>query len=220
MKSSAQVISLTPQSNTIEITSNTTITLGSSGFKTYLVCPGVTLFYTESSTMDSIILLSGSTLVIDSAFSYGYAIVYAQSGSTVDMNFRQTGSLNYESGVTILDTTVFPPSFFQGSQQVNTIQISYANLSGGASACTPLNIQDIDTQNESVHVNVEGNNLNIKTINTSPKYYCIINAQGQKVKQFQSKNNIITEDISLLPNGIYWLKWISNSAQDVISFWK
>lgn len=219
LESTAQVLSLTPQANAVQVTSNTIVTPGA-GTKTYIVCPGVILNYSESSTMDTIILRSGSTLIIDSAFSYGYANIYAQAGSTIDMNFRQTGSLTYEAGVTILDTNIAPPSFFINSLQVTTIQISNANLPGGVSACTPLGIQHIDNKNESVNIYVGGNVLNIKAKNAINTSFSIINAQGQKVKQFQGQDTTINEDISMMPNGIYWLTWISNTAQGVVSFMK
>ncbi len=218
--STAQVISLTPQANTYQIITNTTFGPGTPGTKTFIVCPGVTLNYSESSTMDTIILRSGSTLKIDSIFSYGYARIYAQTGSTVDMNFRQTGSLSYEAGVTILDTNIGPPSFFQGAQQVTTVQISYANILGGVSACSPTNVGDIDKDNKSVNVHVAGNTLHIRSSNSIEKSYSIINTQGQVVKEIRSTLDILHEDISLLSKGIYWLKWKSISNQGVVAFTK
>lgn len=218
--STAQVISLTPQANTYQIITNTTFGPGTPGTKTFIVCPGVTLNYSESSTMDTIILRSGSTLIVDSAFSYGYANIFAQAGSTVDMNFRQTGSLTYEAGVTILDTNIAPPSFFLGAQQVTTVQISYANILGGVSACSPTNVGDIDKNNKSVNVHVAGNTLHIRSSNSIEKSYSIINTQGQVVKEIRSTLDILHEDISPLSEGIYWLKWKSISNQGVVAFTK
>ncbi len=220
MTSSAQVINLVPQANAIQLTTNTSVSPGTPGIKTYIVCPGVTLTYSESSTMDTIILRGGSTLIFDSTFSYGYARVYAQAGSTVDMNFRQTGSLIHEAGVTILDTTIAPPSFFQGSQLVNWVQISYANIPGGVSACSPTSIGNIEKDHQSVNVHVAGNTLHIRSSNSIEKSYSIINTQGQVVNEIRSNLDILHEDISLLSEGIYWLKWKTNSNQGVVAFTK
>lgn len=215
----AQVINFTPNANTIVVTTNTTVGIGGGNFKTYLVCPGVTLSYAESSTMDTILLESGATLKFDSAISYGYASVYAKNGATVDMNFRQTGKLTYVNGVTILDTAVGPPSFFFGKQLVNGINYYYNNLPGGV-GCTPNTVEDVSKE-DLLRIATTPNELFLFLNKDKGKFQIkILNASGQILCTKKDVSQSEKIDISSFSTGMYRLVWHSETKAGSEAFIK
>ncbi|MCC7029356.1 MAG: T9SS type A sorting domain-containing protein [Chitinophagaceae bacterium] len=204
----AQVINFTPVAGTIIVSSNTTVGIGAGNFKTYLVCAGATLSYAESSTMDTLLLEAGATLKFDSAMSYGYAFVYAKAGSTVDMNFRQTGKLFYESGATIVDSSVGPPSFFQGAALVNGINYLYTNLPGGT-GCTPASTSETghDTK-QLVILQHSENELTVQLLHKEAKCEIqILNTAGQLCLSKSLSESSTTIDLRSLPQGVYIVRW-------------
>lgn len=216
----AQVINFTPAATTILVTVDTTVGIGGGNFRTFLVCPGVTLSYAESSSMDTILLEAGAIVKFDSAFSYGYASVYAKSGSTVDMNFRQTGKLTYVNGVTVLDSNIGPPSFFMGSHLVNTINYDYSNLPGGA-PCSPTQLQAVEQQGALISLFNTEHELIVQ--NSGPESILdvrIYSFTGQLLmakKLHEIKNTL---DISALPPGIYRLVWNQHGRSGSAGFTK
>lgn len=214
----AQIVNLTPQAASTLINTNTTIPMGGN-FKTYIVCSGNTLTYQENSTMDTIVLMPGATLKIDSVYSYGYSKIYAKAGSIVDINFKQVGSLIYEAGVTIQDTNVGPPSFFMGAQQVTTINVSYANLPGGI-GCTPTGLTPVNTNQTLISLYNNDHHLYIKNATTNDGRFQIINPIGAIVKEWHHGNVTETIDISSFPKGVYFVRWMLNGEVGAMSFLK
>ena len=214
----AQIVNLIPQNASVLINTNTTIPMGGN-FKTYIVCSGNTLTYQESSTMDTIIVMPGAVLKIDSVFSYGYSKIYAKAGSIVDINFKQVGSLTYEAGVTIQDTNIAPPSFFMGSQQVTTINVSYANLPGGI-GCTPTSLTPVDNHQSLITIHNNENNLYIKNTSLQHSQYQIISPLGAILKEWKNGNVTETIDISSLTKGVYFFRWTLNGEVGAMSFLK
>lgn len=217
----AQVINMTPAANTIIISTNTTVGIGAGNFKTYLVCPGATLTYAESSTMDTILLESGATVKFDSAFSYGYALVYAKAGSTVDMNFRQTGKLTYVNGVSVLDTNAGPSSFFLGANLVTSINYNYANLPGGT-GCAPNALDELkESSNQLISAFNNGHELTLQNLPADQKADIkIINMTGQICLMRKLSNATAKIDISSLPQGIYKVIWNSGNHHGTAGFSK
>ena len=207
-----QVVNFTPNANTIIIATNTTVGIGAGNFKSYLVCPGAALSYAESSTMDTILLESGAKVKFDSSMSYGYASVYAKSGSTVDMNFRQTGKLTYEAGVTILDTNIGPPSFFFGKSLAAPLNYLYTQLPGGV-GCAPNAVIDVQ-KDYFMNVRVDANQLQLyMNKETAPLMVKIVNSFGQILLKKQIQNEKESVDISALSSGLYYLVWNTGMTQ-------
>ncbi len=213
----SQLVTVAPNANTIIISTNTTIGIGGGNFKTYLVCPGATLSYAESSTMDTILLEPGASLRFDSAISYGYASVYAKNGSTVDMNFRQTGKLIYEQGATIIDTNIGPPTFLLGKSLAAPLNFIYSNLPGGI-GCAPNAVFNIE-KHHFLDIWVHANQLSLKMANEGMPYQVkIFNSFGQIISKTVLTNEDETLDISALPTGVYFLAWKCNEKSGSKTF--
>ncbi|MBL7764498.1 MAG: T9SS type A sorting domain-containing protein [Chitinophagaceae bacterium] len=216
----SQTITVTPAATTQIITTNTNITPGSGPMKTYLVCSGATLFYQESSTMDTILLEPGATLKIDSVMSYGYSNIYAKAGSTVDINFRQVGKLNYVSGATILDTNLtMPSSFFMGSHQFTTINFVYTNLPGGV-GCAPTAFSPIEDEKLSFKPFVQDDKLFLLGLNKNNIRGQIRNLYGQVLSNFTLQGSNQACDISHLSSGMYWVSVIQEGQRMTQAFLK
>lgn len=216
----AQVINFTPNANTIIVSTNTTVGIGGGNFKTYLVCPGVTLSYAENSSMDTILLESGATLKFDSAYSYGYAAIYAKAGSSIDMNFKQTGKLTFVNGVTVIDSNVGPPSFFMGTNLVTTINYIYSNLPGGV-GCAPNALQELSPDEALLSIHNNEHELIIRAsdaVDEPEIIVCNISGQRLVVKKLHEQKS--TVGISHLPKGIYRLLWSDHKHSGSISFSK
>ncbi|MBK7762465.1 MAG: T9SS type A sorting domain-containing protein [Bacteroidetes bacterium] len=202
----AQIVTATLGATTQIIQSNTNISIGGGGGnKSYLVCPGITLSYAESSTMDTIYLETGSSLKIDSTFSYGYSTIYAKAGSMVDINFRQVGKLIFENGVSVLDTNLsMPSSFFMGSVQASSVVYNYSNLPGGI-GCAPSSVSNMPSNANLISCFTNHDQLILHGHLNEVSRIKIFNVLGQALKDLQTPN-LQSIDISELTSGIFWVQ--------------
>lgn len=122
----------TPDTGTIVILNDTTFSC-SNPMRNFLICNAAKVNFTDNSCMNKFFLEPGTTLIFDSLMSYGYSEVFAKAGSTVDANGKQIMSIQYETGVTLLDTGGFSSPIT--GIPCGSMTFDYTNLPGQVSPC-------------------------------------------------------------------------------------
>jgi hypothetical protein len=125
----------TPDTGTIIIYNDTTFSC-SHPMRNFFVCNGATVRFTDNSCSNKFFLKPGTTLIFDSLMSYGYSEVFAKAGATVDANGKQIMSIQYETGVTLLDTGNFSSPIT--SLPCGSMTFDYTNLPGQISPCPAI----------------------------------------------------------------------------------
>lgn len=207
----AQVCNIIVNATAHRITSDTTLTYDSSPvMQSWVPCPGKFIQLDSAITqIDTFYLREGNTLNIDSLSTMaGGFVVYADSGSVVDCNFKQTLLIYYTPNTILKDTIGW------GNKVLcSDIVFDFSNMIEAHDCNTPLSTTD-----RKMLFYQLANGSSQWTINFPQSIHgkaILYNLYAQVVQQYECKGSQLNIQHNHLVPGLYFLK-LQTDCGDVI----
>jgi len=211
--SKAQTCQAVADANTQVVQTNTTLvaTNTSPDLNQHYIPCGTLKIDSASTVQNYIFLRPGTTFISDSMSTiYGGYFIYADSGATVDMNFRGFTALYYAPGAILIDTL--------GSG----IASPCANINFDFSAvlqsttCSPSNVRDIiELQNLSVAYNSDAWTISLPA-NAKTLHWELYSIDGKLIVKDAFEGSYLKIEKQSLTPTIYILKLANRYGQKVI----
>lgn len=203
LTATSQVCPITVNSNTKHLLNDTTITIDNSIIMgSFMPCKTLKID-SAVTVIDTIYLRTGTTFIADSLSTlFGGFIIYAQEGSTVDMNFKNWVLLYYTPTTILIDT----PSSAFSKVLCNSIVFDYTNMIESHNCSVVASVNELEQASF------------LKILTTSDKWIMdadkpfasnsrmeLFTLQGQLIRKILQPKQHTEISFGTLPDGMYIL---------------
>lgn len=193
---------ITLDPSTVRVTQDSTIATNIGSGQHYLLCPGVTLTYSGSQSVEVVYYLEDGAKVI-SGRSHT-AKLYMKKNSSIDAGYSHSGQWALTSEV-----WHHPTATFEDYQELSPF-VECANVVfnyGSVGSCGPASLEKVNA-NEllKIHPNPASDYIEVETGYDFKKTISILSVLGKEVKSIESTDATTKIAVSDLKAGTYFVK--------------
>lgn len=193
---------ITLDPSTVRVTQDSTIATNIGAGQHYLLCPGVTLTYAGSQSVEVVYYLEDGSKVISERSHI--AKLYMKRFSSIDANYSQSGNWAITNDVWHDPSAIFE-DYIEGSNfnQCTEVVFNY----GSVGSCGPASLDKVDA-NEllKIHPNPASDYVEVETGYEFKKTITILSVLGKEVKSIESNSATTKIALSDLRAGTYFVK--------------
>ena len=196
---------------TVRVTQDSTIATNIGAGQHYLLCPGVTLTYEGSQSVEVVYYLEDGAKVISQRSHV--AKLYMKRFSSIDANYSESGNWAITNDVWHDPSAIFE-DYIEGSNfnECTEVVFNYGNIG----SCGPASLDEIDqTDLLKIHPNPATDYVEVETGYEFHKTISILSVLGKEVKSLESNKATTKIAISDLKSGTYFVKISDQSGNQL-----